>query len=258
MVYRKTSKRAPKSSRHRSKSRSKRNLTNTNRRRRSKSRSNDMSDVSMNYIRKLIIISNYHKTNAPSLYSPPSNHQDTSSDVYMSFPYTEYNEYKELFNYYLAKECFDTDLNFFGHKVYDSTLYVSGKLSPKSDKTFKLGNNYYEVTCLFTVIKNYCRSDWELINGSWISETFQMNELWNVCTPIKFRKMGYLRKLFKYYLDTAYDKNIETRLYVRVNQPENIKIYERLGFVPNGMTYDEKSYILSYNIVCPKSKYIPM
>lgn len=82
------------------------------------------------------------------------------------------------------------------------------------------------VTCLFTVIKNK-----------------KGNELWNVCTPIQERKQGYLRKLFNYYLTTI-GLNVQTRLYVSLNQPQNIDVYQKLGFVNKGI--EEDSYVMDY------------
>ena len=87
------------------------------------------------------------------------------------------------------------------------------------------------VTCLFTVIQNK--------KGNTL-----INELWNVCTPIQQRKQGYLKSLFNYYL-TIIGLNAKTRLYVSLNQPGNVGIYEKLGFINKGI--EDDSYVMDYN-----------
>ena len=150
-------------------------------------------------------------------------------NVYVNVGYNNefVNANSQLFNYYFNKECFDTNFDFFDINPEDSVIYVSGKLSKKSSKTFKLNNKHYMVTCLLTIIRNK-----------------NLNELWNVCTPIQERKQGYLRKLFNYYLTTV-GSNKDTRLYVSLNQPENIGIYEKLGFINKGI--EDDSYVMDYN-----------
>jgi hypothetical protein len=223
----KTRSRRTKASNRRSKVRSKRSKVS---KRRTKVRSKRMT-------KKTIIdipIIHSHKVFSIPIVHIIDNQQVTNKEICITINYNDKftEEFQELFNYYWNKECFDSNMNFFDFSKDLSKLYISGKLSQKTNKTFKWGHNYYEVTCLFTVIKN---NDNNKI----------INELWNVCTPIQSRKMGYLRKLFEYYLKME-GKNTETVLYVDINHPENIKIYERLGFIQNGMTEDKQSYILNY------------
>ena len=243
MVNRRITKRRKKVSKRRSKMRSKRISKMSKRRsqirskRRSKMGKRGSKTRSKRRSKKNIIdipIFHSHKVFSIPVVHISDIKQDTNKEVYINVDYTNkfVEEFQELFNYYWNTECFDSNMNFFDFNKDLSKLYISGKLSQKNNKTFKWGNNYYEVTCLFTVIKNYNQNE-------------VINELWNVCTPIQSRKMGYLRKLFEYYLKME-GKNTETVLYVDINHPENIKIYERLGFIQNGMSEDKQSYILKY------------
>ena len=113
----------------------------------------------------------------------------------------------------------------------NSKLYILGEENELDDKIFNIKNVNYRPLSFMTVIKD---------NNNYT--------IWNVCTPSEHRNKKYFKKLFNYFIDTLNLKKSTIETYVEINYPENVSIYEKLGFEVKEIVKDSY-YLLRYKQV---------